>query len=190
MAAHQASPSLVSSRQEHWSGLPFPSPMHESEVAQSCLTLHDPMDWSLPGSSIMGFSRQEYWSGVPLPSPIIMLANTFWTNTRHYSKLFSVINSVLMTTYKASTILQVPTCIYCTWATREPRKSQGVSTPSGKCSEVKNTLIGQRMNFCPRVHQQGTYWTFATTKVACCQKSIPFLSMNICMYKLIVCASN
>ena len=39
----------------------------ESEVAQLCLTLHDPMDCSLPGSS-MGFSRQEYWSGVPLPS--------------------------------------------------------------------------------------------------------------------------
>ena len=30
MAAHQAPPSLGFSRQEHWSGLPFPSPMHES----------------------------------------------------------------------------------------------------------------------------------------------------------------
>ena len=30
-AAHQAPPSLEFSRQEHWSGLPFPSPMHESE---------------------------------------------------------------------------------------------------------------------------------------------------------------
>ena len=30
-AAHQAPPSLGFSRQEHWSGLPFPSPMHESE---------------------------------------------------------------------------------------------------------------------------------------------------------------
>ena len=40
----------------------------ESEVTQSCLTLSDPMDCSLPGSSSMGFSRQEYWSGVPLLS--------------------------------------------------------------------------------------------------------------------------
>ena len=40
----------------------------ESEVAQSCPTLSDPMDCSLPGSSVHGFSRQEYWSGVPLPS--------------------------------------------------------------------------------------------------------------------------
>ena len=31
MAAHQAPPSLGFSRQEHWSELPFPSPMHESE---------------------------------------------------------------------------------------------------------------------------------------------------------------
>ena len=31
VAAHQAPPSLGFSRQEHWSGLPFPSPMHESE---------------------------------------------------------------------------------------------------------------------------------------------------------------
>ena len=30
-AAHQAPPSLGLSRQEHWSGLPFPSPVHESE---------------------------------------------------------------------------------------------------------------------------------------------------------------
>ena len=30
-AAHQAPPSLAFSRQEHWSGLPFPSPMCESE---------------------------------------------------------------------------------------------------------------------------------------------------------------
>ena len=30
-AAHQAPPSLGFSRQEHWSGLPFPSPTHESE---------------------------------------------------------------------------------------------------------------------------------------------------------------
>ena len=29
-AAYQASPSTGFSRQEHWSGLPFPSPMHES----------------------------------------------------------------------------------------------------------------------------------------------------------------
>ena len=29
--SHQAPPPLGFSRQEHWSALPFPSPMHESE---------------------------------------------------------------------------------------------------------------------------------------------------------------
>ena len=36
----------------------------ESEVAQSCVTLCNPMNCSPPG-----FSRQEYWSGLPFPSP-------------------------------------------------------------------------------------------------------------------------
>ena len=40
-----------------------------SEVAQSYPTLCDPMDCSLPGSSVHGLFRQEYWSGLPFPSP-------------------------------------------------------------------------------------------------------------------------
>ena len=54
--AYQAPLSMGFSRQEYWSGLSFPSPMHESEseLAQLCPTLHDPMDCSLPGSSIHG----------------------------------------------------------------------------------------------------------------------------------------
>ena len=39
----------------------------ESEVAQSCPTLCDPMDCSLPGSSVCGIL--EYWSRFPFPSP-------------------------------------------------------------------------------------------------------------------------
>ena len=39
-------------------------------IAQSCLTLYDPMDCSSPDYSLsVGFSRQEYWSGLPFPSP-------------------------------------------------------------------------------------------------------------------------
>ena len=45
----------------------------ESEVAQSCPTLSDPMDCSLPGSSIHGIFQAKYWSGVPLPSPMTNL---------------------------------------------------------------------------------------------------------------------
>ena len=38
-------------------------------VTQSCVTLCDPMDCSLPGFPVHGFSRQEYLSGLPFPSP-------------------------------------------------------------------------------------------------------------------------
>ena len=41
----------------------------ESEVAQSCPTLCDPMDIAHQVPPSMGFSRQEYWSGLPFPFP-------------------------------------------------------------------------------------------------------------------------
>ena len=50
--------------------MPFPSPMHEvkseSEVAQLCLTLQDPMDCSLPGSSAHGIfqARVLEWGAI------------------------------------------------------------------------------------------------------------------------------
>ena len=41
----------------------------ESEVAQSCLTLHDPMDCRLPGSSIHGIfqARVLEWGAIAFP---------------------------------------------------------------------------------------------------------------------------
>ena len=91
MAAYQPPPSLGFSRQEHWSGLPFPSPMHESEkwkwscsvvsrictarpvAYQNCVsvsaqlrpTLCDPMDYSPPDSSVHGVlqARTLEWEG-------------------------------------------------------------------------------------------------------------------------------
>ena len=38
-------------------------------VTQSCPSLCDPMDCSLPAPLFMGFSRQEHWNGLPFPSP-------------------------------------------------------------------------------------------------------------------------
>ena len=59
-AAHQAPPSMEFSRQEHWSGVPFPSPMRESEVTQSYPTLSNPIDSSLPGSYIHGIFQASW----------------------------------------------------------------------------------------------------------------------------------
>ena len=67
-AAHQAPPSMGFSRQEHWNGLPFPSPMHENENEnekwkQSCSVVSNSLrphglqptkllhPWDLPGKS-------------------------------------------------------------------------------------------------------------------------------------------
>ena len=70
--AHQAPLSVGFSRQEHWSGLPFPSPMHESEKWKwSRSVVYDsatPWTAAHQAPLSVGFSRQEYWSGVPLPN--------------------------------------------------------------------------------------------------------------------------
>ena len=79
MAAHQDPLSLGFSRQEHWSRLPFPSPMqeseNESEVVQSCPTLSDPMDCSLPGSSVHGIfqARLLEWGAIAFSECFILL---------------------------------------------------------------------------------------------------------------------
>ena len=38
-------------------------------VLQLCLTLCDPKDHNLPGSSVHGIFQQEYWRGLSLSSP-------------------------------------------------------------------------------------------------------------------------
>ena len=79
------------SRQEYWSGLPFPSPMHACMLnhlshVRLCGTL-----WTAAHQAPLftGFSRQEYWSGLPFPSPMhacmlsrfshVRLCATLWT---------------------------------------------------------------------------------------------------------------
>ena len=65
----------------------------QSEVAQSCPTLCDPMDCSLPGSYVHGIFQAIYWSGLPFPSagdlpnpgtepgslPVVMYRCESWT---------------------------------------------------------------------------------------------------------------
>ena len=76
-AAHQAPPSVGFSRQEYWSGLPFPSPnmkvKSEREVTQLCPTLSDPMDCSPPGSSTHGIfqARVLQWGAIAFSGSLI-----------------------------------------------------------------------------------------------------------------------
>ena len=41
----------------------------QAKWLQLCPTLHDPMNCSMPGSSVHGIPRQENWSGLPFPTP-------------------------------------------------------------------------------------------------------------------------
>ena len=69
-AAHQAPPSLGFSRQEHWSGLLFPSKW--SIVCQSLSLARlfvTPWTAAHQAPLSMRFSRKGYWSELPFPSP-------------------------------------------------------------------------------------------------------------------------
>ena len=50
----------------------YKKPAHTSLIVVQSLShvqlFSDPMECSLPGSSVHGFPRQEYWSGLPFPS--------------------------------------------------------------------------------------------------------------------------
>ena len=61
-------------RQEHWSGLPFPSPkgtIERKKVKSLSRVRPFAIPWTIAYQAppSMEFSRQEYWSGLPLPSP-------------------------------------------------------------------------------------------------------------------------
>ena len=100
MKAHQAPPSMGFSRQEHWSGLPFPSPMHESEkwkwshsVVSDSAT---PWTAAYQAPPSTGFPRQEYWSGVPSPSPNTLLGilkDVIWLLFQRNVKISSEIST-------------------------------------------------------------------------------------------------
>ena len=101
-AAHQDPPSLGFSRQDTRMGCHFllqcMKVKSEREVAQSCPTLRDPMDHSLPGSSVHGifqarvlewgaiaFSAMEYYSAIK--------KNTFESVLMWWMKLEPIIQS-------------------------------------------------------------------------------------------------
>ena len=67
---HEPTPSSQASRVER-----------ESEVAQSCPTPSDPMDCSLPGSSIRGIFQARVLEGLPFPAPGASRKNTTFASS-------------------------------------------------------------------------------------------------------------
>ena len=107
-AAHQAPPSMGFSRQEYWSGVPFPSPMHESEseVAQSCPTSRDPMDCSPPGSSVHGIFQARVLGWVAIA----------FSNNHTNNSLIRILNNIATEKYSAGI---------------QPRLTQGIRRGDG-----------------------------------------------------------
>ena len=153
MAAHQAPRSLGFSRQEHWSGLPFPSPMHESEseVPQSCPTLSDPMDCSLPGSSIHGIfqARVLEWGAIAFSENTVLRCHK---EGGHYWYLQQVwISKILVKQQKLDKIIHTVDSIYIVENRQNKPKRIQVKTvsglPGGRCKlERKKGTRG-----CPRM---------------------------------------
>ena len=75
-AAHQARLSLGFSRQEYWSRLPFPSPIHACMLSHFSRVRLCATPWTAAHQAPLstGFSRQEYWSGLPFPSPSLWVS--------------------------------------------------------------------------------------------------------------------
>ena len=100
MAALQPSPSLGFSRQEHRSGLPFPSPMCESEKWQWSLSvvsdLSNPMNCSPPGSSVHGIfqARVLEWGAIAFSVLVTQLYPTLY-DPMHCSPPGSSVHRIL-----------------------------------------------------------------------------------------------
>ena len=95
---------------------------------QSCPTLCDPIDGSLPGSPSLGFSRQEHWSGLPFPSPV------------HESEKWKWSRSVVSDSLRPHGLQ--PTRLLCPW--EFPGKSTGV-----ECHCLLHSVKGQGLKKWP-----------------------------------------
>ena len=124
-AAHQAPPPMEFSRQEYWSGLPFPSPMHacmQAKSLQLCPTLCDPMDSSPPGSSVHSILQARLLEWVAMPSsrgifltqgikPVSLvspaLAGRFFTTTVTWEAQILYIHTRFWSTHRTKKIQRV-----------------------------------------------------------------------------------
>ena len=102
--AHQASLSMKFSRQQHWSGLPFSSPLlylgQFSSVVQPCLNLCNPIECSTSGlpvhHQLLGFTQTHvHWNGdaIQLSHPLSSPSPPAFNLSQHQS-LFKWVSSL------------------------------------------------------------------------------------------------
>ena len=131
--AFQVPPSMGFSRWEHWSGLPFPPPMHESEKWKwSCSVMSDPQrpdglqpsrllrPWDFPGKSTGVGCHCLLWN-VPLVSPIFLKRSLvfsillFSSISLHHSLFSGTLHSVgispFFTSVSLCVVIIIPTTL-------------------------------------------------------------------------------
>ena len=100
---------------------------NESEVAQLCLTLSDPMDCSLPGSSVHGIfqARVLEWGAIPLWGSTKMFCLVLFFVSKHYQYgKWSVSHSVMSDSWSSHS--REPALLFCLW--NSPGKNTGVGS--------------------------------------------------------------
>ena len=156
--ACQAPMSIAFSRQEYWSGLPFPSPVQFRSVVQSCLTLCDPMDplnharLPCPSPTPRVYQTHVHWvSDIiqpyhPLspPSPLIL-------NLSQHQDLFKwVSSSYHMAKVLASTsVLPMNTQDWSPlgWTGWISLQSKGLSRVFSNTTVQKHQFFGPQLSF-------------------------------------------
>ena len=81
-------PSLGFSRQEHWSELPIPTPVHESEKGK--WSRSDPKDCSLPGSSVHGIFQAKVleWGAIAFSVSYLQNYAKIWDSLMTYKAFY------------------------------------------------------------------------------------------------------
>ena len=116
MAAHQAPRSLGFSRQEYWSGVPLPSPMHESETWKwSCSVMSDSFrphglqptrllrPWDFPGKSTgVGCHRLLRHPYITNGKTIVLFGCESWTIKKAECQTIDAFRLVLEKTVESS----------------------------------------------------------------------------------------
>ena len=90
--ANQAPPSLGFSRQEHWSGLPCPSPIHESQNWKGSHSVVSDSSWphGLQPTRLLrpsvGFSGKSTGVGCHCLIQVVSLVGSYWLIWRYFWK--------------------------------------------------------------------------------------------------------
>ena len=90
---------------------PLPVPESESEVIQSCPTLHDPMDCSLPGSSVHGILQARVLEQGAIAFSVFTTSVT-WEGRTVLHSVMNIVCKVSSVLHSTESLTETSTSIY------------------------------------------------------------------------------